>query len=104
MAIRQLPLSPRLDKHVKEHPYLLTYITEVAKDVGLPQLYETFELSYDMKKLKNVNLIYPVGEGIYIHIYTPPKGTATGYRRYVAIEPSKPIQTCLGLLSLSLLK
>jgi flagellar protein FlaI len=102
MATRQLPLSPRLDKHVKEHPYLLTYITEVAKDVGLPQLYETFELSYDMKKLKNVNLIYPVGEGIYIHIYTPPKGTATGYRRYVAIEPPKPHPNLLRVIELKL--
>ena len=102
MTAKQIALDPKLVKHVKTHPYLLSYITRVAEEVSIPQFYETYELSYDMKKLRSVNLLYPVGEGIYIHVYMPPKGTISGYRKYVAVEPPKPHPNLLRVVELKL--
>ena len=102
MATKQIVLDPRLANHVKNHQYLLQYLAKIVEEVGMPQFYETYELSYDMKKLRNVNLLYPVGEGIYIHVYMPSRGTVSGYRKYVAVEPPKPHPNLLKILELKL--
>ena len=81
-----------LDKLLKEAsktPYLARYLREVVPRLGYPDYYE-FGPPSELKKASNVNVMYPVGGGIYIHVYTPPGGSETGYRRYVAIEPPKP--------------
>ncbi len=98
----QTVLDPKIAKHGKEHPYLLRYINSVAKEIGVPILYESYELSYDMKKLRNVNIVYYIGDGIYIHIYMPPKGTVSGYRKYVAVEPPKPHPKLFRVIELRL--
>uniref|UniRef100_A0A7J2U6D9 Flagellar protein FlaI n=1 Tax=Ignisphaera aggregans TaxID=334771 RepID=A0A7J2U6D9_9CREN len=102
MAAKQIVLDPRLANHVKSHQYLLQYLAKIVEEVGVPQFYETYGLSYDMKKLRNVNLLYPVGEGIYIHVYMPSRGTVSGYRKYVAVEPPKPHPNLLKILELKL--
>jgi len=102
VASKQIVLDPRLANHVKSHQYLLQYLAKIVEEVGMPQFYETYELSYDMKKLRNVNLLYPVGEGIYIHVYMPSRGTVSGYRKYVAVEPPKPHPNLLKILELKL--
>jgi len=102
VAAKQIVLDPRLANHVKSHQYLLQYLAKIVEEVGMPQFYETYELSYDMKKLRNVNLLYPVGEGIYIHVYMPSRGTVSGYRKYVAVEPPKPHPNLLKILELKL--
>ncbi|MEL9940834.1 MAG: type II/IV secretion system ATPase subunit [Ignisphaera sp.] len=98
----QTVLDPKLAKHAREHPYLLNYLNSVVKEVGMPILYEAHELSYDMKKLRNVNIIYYIGDGIYIHVYMPPKGTVSGYRKYVAIEPPRPHPNLFRIIELKL--
>jgi flagellar protein FlaI len=98
----QIVLEPKLSKHVKNHPYLVNYIKSVVREVGIPSFYEVNELSYDMKKLRNVNIIYYIGDGIYAHIYMPPKGTISGYRKYVVIEPPKPHPNLLKVVELKL--
>jgi len=102
VAAKQIVLDPRLANHVKSHQYLLQYLAKIVEEVGVPQFYETYGLSYDMKKLRNVNLLYPVGEGIYIHVYMPSRGTVSGYRKYVAVEPPKPHPNLLKILELKL--
>jgi flagellar protein FlaI len=98
----QIPLDPRLSKVVKEYPYLLQYINKIVRELEVPRFYETHELSYDMKRLRNVNIIYPVGEGIFVHIYMPPEGTVSGYRKYVVIEPPRPHNNLIRLIELKL--
>jgi flagellar protein FlaI len=102
MSVARLALDSRLAKHVKEHPYLYTYIAKVAKEVGVPQFYDTYELSYDMKKWRNVNILYPLGNGIYVHVYMPPQGTVSGYRKYIAVEPPRPHQNLFMVIELKL--
>ncbi|MCI4436978.1 MAG: type II/IV secretion system ATPase subunit [Ignisphaera sp.] len=102
MSVARLALDSRLAKHVKEHPYLYTYIVKVAKEVGVPQFYDTYELSYDMKKWRNVNILYPLGDGIYVHVYMPPQGTVSGYRKYIAVEPPRPHQNLFMVIELKL--
>jgi len=94
--------DPRLSKLLHQHPYLYRYIEAISSTVGTPVFYDTYELSYDLKKLRNVNIIYPVGEWIFIHIYMPPQGTISGYRKYVAIEPPKPHPKLMELLEVRL--
>ncbi|RLG81494.1 MAG: flagellar protein FlaI [Thermoprotei archaeon] len=70
-------------------PYLAEYVDGIAPRVGVPDYY-TKGLPSELKKASRVNVIYPVGNGIYIHVYMPPEGTESGYRKYVVIEPPKP--------------
>ncbi|RLG75875.1 MAG: flagellar protein FlaI [Thermoprotei archaeon] len=95
-------VDPRLYKALRSYPYLARYLASVVKRVGLPQFYDTYELSYDMRKQRDVNVLYPVGDGIFIHVYMPPEGTVSGYRKYVAIEPPKPDPRLVELVELKL--
>lgn len=42
------------------------------------------QLSRDMKDIPYPNILYPVGDPIFVHIYTDP---ATAEKRYIVIEP-----------------
>ncbi len=67
---------------LKRNPHLRRYIEEFKRREGvIPNFVPT--LSREMKSLPKPNLIYPVGDPIFIHIYTDREGE----RRYIAIEP-----------------
>ncbi len=67
---------------LSRNPHLREYISKFKKDHGeAPSFHET--LSEDMVKLKQPNIIYPVGDPIFIHVYNL-EGLG---RNYVAIEP-----------------
>lgn len=85
-----LQIDPRLVKNIRTYPYLGAYLKKVVQKVGVPKYFDTYELSYDLRKAKDVNVLYPVSKGVFVHIYTPPEGTVSGYRKYVVIEPPKP--------------
>jgi len=63
--------------HLKNYLHLLP-----IDQLGTPQYYET--LNRSMGDLQNPNLIYPVSEGIFVHIYPDPTD-ARNY--YISIEP-----------------
>ena len=90
MRLQKTSIDSRFLKVLRRNPHLLKYVRQVINTLGIPEYYNVHELDYSMKKLKNVNIIYPVGDGIFIHIYTPPQGTVSGYRKYVAVEPPRP--------------
>ena len=74
--------SDTLKDALKRNPHLGRYIDEFKKREGVvPTFVPT--LSRDMKSLPRPNLIYPVGDPIFIHIYTDREGN----RKYIAIEP-----------------
>lgn len=78
-------MLPKEAKHqLKKQVHLLQYIHMLPLDeIGIPRFYE--KLSRDLKKLKDVNIIYPVSEQISIHIYPDDRD---GRNYYIPIEPS----------------
>ncbi|MEM1541814.1 MAG: type II/IV secretion system ATPase subunit [Ignisphaera sp.] len=90
MSLQTVTISEKVKDALKKAPYVVRYIKNIEKSIGFPNILDVSELSYDLKKLRNVNLMYHIGEGIFIHIYMPPQGTVSGYRKYVVIEPPSP--------------
>lgn len=76
-------LSPELQQACEESTFLRGYLRHVPMDViGVPDFYEKPPRS--LGDLPDPNLIYPIGEGLFIHMY-PDEG---GQRHhYVCIEP-----------------
>ncbi len=80
-AFRLLP--PPLQEESKDKTHLLEYLHSMPMDeVGIPEFVPKLERS--MSDLKNPNLIYPIKEGLYIHVY-PDASDIRDY--YIAIEP-----------------
>ncbi len=74
--------SDSLQSALSRNPHLRDYIERFRKKEGVtPTFVPT--LSRDMKSLPRPNIIYPVGDPIFIHIYTD----RDGEKRYIAIEP-----------------
>lgn len=72
-----------LQEASKKDEFLLDYIHLLpVEGVGIPEYFE--ELDRKLGDKKNPNLIYPIGGGLYIHIY-PDHGDTRDY--YIAIEP-----------------
>jgi flagellar protein FlaI len=81
---RMLPPDAKKFISAEENHHVLDYIHMLPlDDIGVPKFYP--ELSRDLKKIKKPNLIYPVGDGISIHIY-PDKEDVRNY--YIPIEPT----------------
>ena len=74
--------SDTLQDALKRNPHLKAYLDEFKRKEGVVPSFVP-ALSRDMKSLPRPNLIYPVGDPIFIHIYTDREGE----RRYIAIEP-----------------
>jgi len=89
-----------LDKLLEEAsrvPHLAEYLNRIVPEVGWPDYYED-KLPEELKKAPNVNVIYPIGDNLYIHVYMPPGGTVSGYRKYVIIEPPRPPRALIELV------
>lgn len=79
---RILPTNAR--EYVKRSPHLLEYLHIFPIDTfGIPLFFS--ELKRDLKSMKEPNLIYPVNEETYIHIFPDPNDTRN---YYIPIEPS----------------
>ncbi len=78
---RMLPKKLRKESKKKVHLWDYLHLLPIEK-IGVPEYHET--LSRDMGDLPNPNLIYPVSDDIFIHIYPDP---ADARNYYIAIEP-----------------
>ncbi|MGC9186998.1 MAG: ATPase, T2SS/T4P/T4SS family [Fervidicoccaceae archaeon] len=75
--------------------YLTDYINRVEKEHGVrPELVE--KLSSELRKAKKFSVIYPLGNGIFIHVHNI--STKSGYSRYEVIEPPYPNPKILRLI------
>jgi len=81
----------------RNYPYLAKYLRKISREVGLPD-YIPGKLPDYLKKASYVNIIYSLEEGIFIHVYMPPEGTESGYRKYIVIEPPKPPKILVSLI------
>jgi flagellar protein FlaI len=74
--------SDRLENALKRNPHLRRYLDEVRKREGAVPTFVP-QLTRDMKALPRPNILYPVGDPIFIHIHTDREGK----KKYIAIEP-----------------
>ncbi len=75
-------ISDTLETAMARNPHLRRYVDEFTRKTGkFPDFYP--QLSRDMKDIKYPNLIYPVGDPIFIHIY----GDINVEKRYIVVEP-----------------
>jgi len=58
------------EKRFEKNPHLKEYVAKIVEENALltPMLVES--LSVELAKVKNPNVIYPVGDPVYIHVYT----------------------------------
>jgi len=71
------------EETMSKNPHLGQYIKRYEQESGLtPDFHE--QLTYDMRYIKIPNIIYPVGDPIFVHVY---KETASSDVKYVAVEP-----------------
>ncbi len=76
-------LSPELREQAEAAPHLMTYLHKVPmQEYGVPDYYP--EANRKLGDLKDPNLIYPVGNNTFIHIF-PDNAEARNF--YIAIEP-----------------
>lgn len=75
--------------------YLQEYIEKIEKEQGAkPEFME--KLSGELRKRKRYSIIYPLGNGIFVHVHN--YSTSNGYSRYVVIEPPHPSQKLIKAL------
>ena len=75
--------SPELQSACEDSIYLSGYLRHVPMDIiGVPDFYEKPPRS--LGDAEEPNLIYPIGEGLYIHIYPDLNGAR---HHYVCVEP-----------------
>lgn len=79
---RMLPANAR--EYVRESPHLLEYLHILpVNTVGIPVFFS--ELKRDLKSMENPNIIYPVNESTFVHIFPDPNDVRN---YYIPIEPS----------------
>ncbi len=77
------PDKQAFKKAIERNPHLGEYLDEFLKE-GNPEPDFYVQLSREMKNMEDINLIYPVGDPIFIHIY---KAEGEREPRYIVIEP-----------------
>jgi len=82
-------LPKKLQDEVEVSSHLLDYVHELPIDaIGVPEYHA--ELDGELGDMKNPNIIYPVGEGLYIHVLPDPTDARN---LYCAIEPGMNIES-----------
>ena len=77
-------VSPELRKACEQSTFLTGYLQHVPLDeIGVPALYA--KPTRSMSQLPVRNLIYPIKEGLIVHIYPDANG---GRDNYISIEPT----------------
>ena len=76
-------LPKPLQEITKESVYLLEYLHTIpVTDTGIPEYYT--QLSGKLKSKEELNLIYPVDGGVFVHVMDDPEG---GRAFYISVEP-----------------
>jgi len=85
--MRRKPAATKtLADAMRKFPHLSKYYRKVVREMGEPQFFT--KLDRELKKLELPNLIYPVGDPIFIHVYRK-KGEPSIYH---VIEPEMDSQ------------
>jgi len=76
-------LPPPLREASREYLHLLEYF-HLIEERGIPQFYP--KLSRELGAIKRRNLIYPIGDGVFIHIYSDVEHWERDF--YISVEPT----------------
>ncbi|NLF79256.1 MAG: type II/IV secretion system ATPase subunit [Chloroflexi bacterium] len=81
-------LRPRLSKDLRDacerSPHLAEYLRRIPLDeAAIPAYYS--KLTRSLSQLENRNLIYPLEQGLFVHVYPDPSGARD---HYICIEPT----------------
>jgi archaeal flagellar protein FlaI len=77
-------LSPALQEACNNSAFLGAYVRMLPiEEIGVPEFYP--KLSRSLSNLERRNLIYPIKDGLFVHIYPDPTGARD---HHVAIEPT----------------
>ncbi|AJC70850.1 MAG: type II/IV secretion system ATPase subunit [Thermococcus sp.] len=74
--------SDTLEEAMQRNPHLRRYVESFRKKYGKIPEFHT-QLSRDMKDIPYPNILYPVGDPIFVHIY----GDQRTEKKYIVIEP-----------------
>ncbi|MFZ2455552.1 MAG: type II/IV secretion system ATPase subunit [Candidatus Altiarchaeia archaeon] len=77
----KVSLSGTLEEATARNPHLKRYLENLAAKGSIPEFHTRLERG--MKDLPRPNIIYPVGDPVFIHIYKEHEGDT----RYEAIQP-----------------
>ncbi len=72
-----------LDLALSHYPHLKDYVEKSIRAKGMKMPTYQTKLDYSMKHLDDFNLVYPVGEPLFVHIHKPEGENL----KYVVIEP-----------------
>ncbi|MEM4755932.1 MAG: type II/IV secretion system ATPase subunit, partial [Candidatus Woesearchaeota archaeon] len=78
---KNLHKTQTMQEAMEKYPHFRNYIQEVTKKMGEPQYITKLERSH--KAIKRPNIVYPIGDPIFVHIYLE-EGRGM---RYIVIEP-----------------
>ncbi len=81
MKIKKASKTTTLQEAMQKFPHVKKYVEKFSQKEGEPEYY--VELDSSMKKMRFPNLIYPVGDPIFIHVFRK-KG---GHMEYNIIQP-----------------
>ena len=87
MSLLAEELDPRLSDAITANPHLSRYLEEWLANGNPPPEYME-QLSRDLKYRREINVLYPVGDPIFIHVYSRPGGKR---HRYEVIQPMSGI-------------
>ncbi|MDJ0274784.1 MAG: ATPase, T2SS/T4P/T4SS family [Aigarchaeota archaeon] len=65
------------------YPHLRDYLTELQRRGFRPPTFAV-QLSREMRDLNEVNVLYPIGDPYFVHVYSVP---GEKWRRYVVVQP-----------------
>ena len=81
VELPEYEVTKDFDEALAKFSHLREYVNKIANTIGVPEWHT--ELSREMRDIEYPNIIYPVGDPIFIHIYRLPGESLS----YVAIEP-----------------
>ncbi len=68
---RHPPKTEDLDLAMRKFPHLARYIRKISREMGEPEFHLT--LDRKMKTINLPNILYPVGDPLFVHIFRRPK-------------------------------
>lgn len=80
-ARRKPPKTENLDQAMRKFPHLAQYVKKIRREMGEPEFHT--QLDRKMKAIDMPNLLYPIGDPLFVHVYRKPKEP----KRYHVIEP-----------------
>ena len=82
--------EPEINDVIRFNPHLVSYITQLDNGAPMPEYFE--EITRELGDLDDPNLLYNVGDAVFIHIYPGPKRTM-----YHPVEPELTPEVISGM-------